>query len=103
MQPVVPAPPGEPFIRLPQPFIKTGCNFGRKPGVLASMTSTSCRPTRFVPATGRLTAKTSKLIALGFSRAIAAVSLRSFVVISCVAGGSFRAPLCFGPARRVGA
>ena len=56
-------------------------------------------PTRgqppFVPVPGWFVAETSRLIALVFSRPAPAVSLRLFVVISCVAEGPTGALLCF--------
>jgi len=49
----------------------------------------------FIPVPGWFIAKTSRLIALVFSRPATAVSLRPFVVISCVAEGPTGALLCF--------
>jgi hypothetical protein len=49
----------------------------------------------FNPVPGWFVAETSRLIALLFSRPATTVSLRPFVVISCVAEGPTGALLCF--------
>ena len=49
----------------------------------------------FIPVPGWFVAESSRLIALVFSRPATAVSLRLFVVISCVAEGPTGALLCF--------
>jgi hypothetical protein len=48
----------------------------------------------FIPVPGGFVAKTSNFIALAFSRCTTPVSLRPFVVISCVAEGPMGALLC---------
>ena len=49
----------------------------------------------FIPVPGGFIANTSRFIALAFSRCTTPVSLRLFVVISCVAEGPIGALLCF--------
>lgn len=49
----------------------------------------------FIPVPGGFIAKISSFIALAFSRRTTPVSLRPFVVISCVAEGPIGALLCF--------
>lgn len=59
------------------------------------MSSTTRGLPLFVPVPGGFIAKTFSFIALAFSRRPTPVSLRPFVVISCVAEGPIGALLCF--------